>query len=77
MVRKYTDMADLNFSITSCNRGKDNDKGGVECKAGYHLIRDESGDLPLERAESKLLFQIISDCYERRSLVITTDSESS
>jgi len=33
--------------------------------------------VPLDRAESKLLFQVISDCYKQRSVIITTNLEFS
>lgn len=41
------------------------------------LICDEWGYIPFEREGSQLLFQVISECYERRSLVITTNLEFS
>jgi len=41
------------------------------------LICDEWGYVPLDRDGSKLLFQVISDCYEQRSVVITTNLEFS
>ncbi|WP_139902847.1 IS21-like element helper ATPase IstB [Clostridium thermarum] len=39
------------------------------------LICDEWGYLPLSAEGAQLLFQVISDCYERRSLIITTNLE--
>ena len=41
------------------------------------LICDEWGYVPLDLAGSKLLFQVISDCYEERSVIITTNLEFS
>ncbi len=41
------------------------------------LICDEWGYVPLDLAGSRLLFQVISDCYEKRSVVITTNLEFS
>lgn len=41
------------------------------------LILDELGYVPLDIDGSRLLFQVISDCYERRTLVITTNIEFS
>jgi len=41
------------------------------------LICDEWGYVPLERDGSQLLFQVISDCYEKRSVIITTNLEFS
>jgi len=37
------------------------------------LICDEWGYVPLDRDGSKLLFQVISECYEQRSVIITTN----
>lgn len=41
------------------------------------IICDEWGYVPLEKNGCKLLFQIISDCYEQKSVVITTNVEFS
>jgi len=41
------------------------------------LICDEWGYIPLDRDGSKLLFQVISECYEQRSVIITTNLEFS
>lgn len=41
------------------------------------LICDEWGYLPLDIDGSQLLFQVIADCYERRSVIITTNLEFS
>ena len=41
------------------------------------LICDEWGYLPLDIDGSQLLFQVIADCYERKSIIITTNLEFS
>ena len=41
------------------------------------LICDEWGYIPFAKEGSQLLFQVISQCYERRSLIITTNLEFS
>jgi len=41
------------------------------------LICDEWGYIPFEKEGSQLLFQVISECYERRSIIITTNLEFS
>lgn len=41
------------------------------------LICDEWGYIPLDRDGSKLLFQVISECYEQKSVIITTNLEFS
>ncbi len=37
------------------------------------LILDEWGYIPFERVGTQLLFEAISDCYEKRSVIITTN----
>lgn len=37
------------------------------------LILDELGYIPFERVGTQLLFEAISDCYEKRSVIITTN----
>jgi DNA replication protein DnaC len=41
------------------------------------LICDEWGYVPIDSDGSKLLFQVISECYERKSVIITTNLEFS
>ena len=41
------------------------------------IICDEWGYIPLDRERSQFLFQIISDYYEKKSLIITTNFEFS
>ena len=41
------------------------------------LICDEWGYVPVDTDGSKLLFSVIADCYERKSLIITTNLEFS
>jgi DNA replication protein DnaC len=39
------------------------------------LICDEWGYVPIDSMGSKLLFQVVSECYERKSIIITTNLE--
>jgi len=41
------------------------------------LILDEWGYVPLDRLGAQLLFEIVSECYERKSLIINTNIEFS
>ncbi len=41
------------------------------------VIIDELGYVPLDQEGSRLLFQVMSDCYESRSMIITTNIEFS
>ena len=61
-------------------------KGGARALAGGGdeghrqndlVILDEFGYVPLDLDSARLLFQGVSDCYERHSLVITTNIEFS
>lgn len=37
------------------------------------IVIDEIGFVPLHKEAAELLFQVISDCYERKSLIITSN----
>jgi DNA replication protein DnaC len=39
------------------------------------LICDEWGYVPIDSDGSKLLFQVVSECYERKSLIVTANLE--
>lgn len=41
------------------------------------VVLDEFGYVPIDVAGARMLFQVVSECYERRSLVITTNIEFS
>jgi len=41
------------------------------------LICDEWGYVPLDRVGAQLLFEVISECYERKSVIINTNIEFS
>ena len=41
------------------------------------IICDEWGYVPLDRTGAELLFEIVSECYERKSLIINTNIEFS
>lgn len=41
------------------------------------VILDEFGYIPLDIDSARLLFQVISDCYETRSMILTTNIEFS
>lgn len=41
------------------------------------VVVDEVGFVPLHKDAAELLYQVVSDCYERRSLIITTNLEFS
>ena len=41
------------------------------------VILDEFGYVPLDIEGARLLFQVMSDCYEKRSMIVTTNIEFS
>lgn len=41
------------------------------------IICDEWGYVPLDRTGAQLLFEVISECYERKTLIINTNTEFS
>ncbi len=41
------------------------------------VILDELGYLPIDSGGAKLLYQVVNKCYERRSLIVTTNLEFS
>lgn len=41
------------------------------------IVLDEVGFVPLHKDAAELLFQVVSDCYERRSMIITSNLEFS
>lgn len=41
------------------------------------IVIDELGFVPLHKDAAQLMFQVISDCYERKSLIITSNLEFS
>jgi len=41
------------------------------------LVLDEIGFVTLHKEASELLFQVVSDCYEQKSLIITSNLEFS
>lgn len=41
------------------------------------VILDELGYLPIDQNGARLLFQVVSRCYERRSMIVTTNLEFS
>lgn len=39
------------------------------------IVIDEFGFVPLRKDAAELMFQVISDCYEQKSLIITSNIE--
>ena len=75
-VRFFT-AAELVLSLTRANREHRLEQLMKDIARSRLLIIDELGYVPLDQEGARLLFQVMSDCYERRSLVITTNIEFS
>jgi len=66
--------------VNQLNQARKDDVLGAfyeKIKKAELIICDEWGYVPLDREGSQLLFQLVSDCYEKRSLIITTNLEFS
>ena len=74
MVKTAASLA--NLLLERNNKGTINAFLGTLRKAEL-LVIDEIGFVPLHKDAADLLFQVISDCYERKSLIITSNLEFS
>jgi len=75
-VRFYTAASLANILLEK------NQRGGLNTfinslKKVELMIIDEIGFIPLHKKAAELLFQVVSDCHERKSLIITTNLEFS
>ena len=75
-VRFFTAAGLANILLERNNKGNLSGFLGQLKKAEVTVI-DEIGFVPLHKDAAELLFQVISDCYERRSLIITSNLEFS
>ena len=75
-VRIFTAASLANLLLERNNKGTLNAFPGTLRKAEL-LVIDEIGFVPLHKDAAELLFQVISDCYERKSLIITSNLEFS
>lgn len=72
----YTAAALGNILQEKNNKGTLNNFLGTLKKVEL-IVVDEIGFVPLHKDAAELLFQVISDCYERKSLIITSNLEFS
>ena len=75
-VRFYTAASLGNLLLEKNNKGTLNNYL-ASLKKVELIVVDEIGFVPLHKDAAELLFQVISDCYERRSLIITSNLEFS
>lgn len=75
-VRFFT-AAELVLVLTKANRDHCLEALRKDIAKSELIIIDELGYVPLDQEGARLLFQVMSDCYEKRSLIITTNIEFS
>ena len=75
-VRFYTAASLANILLERNNKGMLNNYLSTLKKVELIVI-DDVGFVPLHKDAAELLFQVISDCYEQRSLIITSNLEFS
>ena len=75
-VRFFTAASLGNILLEKNNKGTLNNYLGSLKKVEL-IVVDEIGFVPLYKDAAELLFQVISDCYERKSLIITSNLEFS
>jgi DNA replication protein DnaC len=73
-VRYYT-AADLVYTLAKAHRESTLEKIYAQIEKVSCLILDEFGYIPFDVEGARLLFQIISKSYEKRSLIFTTNIE--
>lgn len=75
-VRFFT-AADLVLALSKANREHCLEALLNDLYRSDLMIIDELGYVPIDMEGARLLFQVMSDCYEKRSLIITTNIEFS
>lgn len=64
--------------VMSLKKARSEDRLGAALKDVVNaelVVLDEFGYVPIDVQGARLLFQVVSDCYEKRSLIITTNIE--
>jgi len=77
LVTRFFTVADLVMRLSEAKRGGTLERLSREIARADLLILDEWGYVPVDREGSQLLFRVVADSYESRSLVITTNLEFS
>ena len=74
---KFYTVTELVLKLSEARRNGTLEKLRAELNAQDLLILDEWGYVPVDRDGSQLLFRVISDGYESKSLILTTNLEFS
>lgn len=75
-VRFYT-VTELVLKLAECRKNGTLERLITELKRLDLLILDEWGYVPVDKEGSQLLFRVIADSYESKSLILTTNLEFS
>ena len=73
----FTTVSDLVMRMCAAEDAGTLERVFHEVERADLVILDELGYLPIDRRGARLLFQVVSKCYERRSLMVTTNLEIS
>ena len=73
-VRFFT-TAELALALSRASRDHSLEQLMKEIAKCDLLILDEFGYVPIDVESSRLLFQVVADCYEKRSVIFTTNIE--
>lgn len=73
----FTTISDLVVRMQKAEEARSLDRVFQEVGRADLVILDELGYLPIDRRGARLLFQVVSRCHERRSLIVTTNLEFS
>jgi DNA replication protein DnaC len=74
---KFTTTSELVLRLVSARETGTLEKVLADYASNDLTILDEFGYVPIDREGSRLLFQVISRCYESKSLMLTTNLEFS
>lgn len=72
---RFLSCAQLVFDLKAARERGRLDERYQELSKVDLLILDEFGYIPLDSDGGRLLFQVMSNCYERQSMVLTTNIE--
>lgn len=74
---RFHSTADLVMRLERAQGEGSLDRALRDATSADLVILDEFGYVPIDVAGARILFQVVSDCYERRSLIVTTNIEFS
>lgn len=74
---RFFTVAQLVLALKRANERGELDRMLQDLGQASLIVLDELGYVPIDIEGARLLFQVMSDCYEKRSMVITTNIEFS